>query len=335
MTVCSTPPAGLRAGDPDASGKNKAMSGPVSVEDVAEGTEPSEPAPGRVEVIQSRRAQVGEFRVQRALPRRAHRTVGSWCFVDHLGPANVRVDQGLDVAPHPHIGLQTVTWLLAGEVLHRDSLGSEQVIRPGQLNLMTAGHGVAHSEERTGQYAGDLHGVQLWVAQPSATRHETAAFEHHPELPRVDLRGATATVLVGDLDGAVSPARRDTQHIGVDLELESSSTVPLHPGCEYAVVVLTGAVEVDGTIVRPGHLAYLGEGREECGLAAAREPARCLLFGGPPFPEPVTMWWNFVARTRDEITAAHQDWVRSTARFGHVASTLPRLEVDPPPWATP
>jgi quercetin 2,3-dioxygenase len=310
------------------------MSGPVSVEDLAEGVETAEPEPGRIEIIESREAEVGEFRVRRALPRRAHRTVGSWCFADHLGPADVSIDQGLDVAPHPHIGLQTVTWLLAGELLHRDSLGSEQVIRPGQLNLMTAGRGVAHSEERTGRYAGELHGVQLWVAQPSATRDGAAAFEHHPELPRLDLDSAMATVLVGELDGALSPARRDTEHVGVDLELESSSTVvPLDPGCEYAVVVLAGAIEVNGSVIRPGRLAYLGEGREECGLAAL-EPARCLLFGGPPFPEPVTMWWNFVARRRDEITAAHEDWARASERFGRVASALPRLEVDPPPWAT-
>jgi quercetin 2,3-dioxygenase len=311
------------------------MSGPVSVEDVAEAVETGEPEPGQVEIVESREADVGEFRVRRALPRRAHRTVGSWCFVDHLGPAEVGIEQGLDVAPHPHIGLQTVTWLLAGEVLHRDSLGSEQVIRPGQLNLMTAGHGVAHSEERTGRYAGELHGVQLWVAQPSETRDGVAAFEHHSELPRVELGAAVATVLVGDLDGALSPARRDTQHVGVDLALRRGPTVvPLDPGSEYALVVLAGAVEVDGTAVKPGRLAYLGTGREECGLDAP-DPGRCLLFGGRPFPEPVTMWWNFVARTRDEITAAHQEWTQGSERFGRVASTLPRLEVDPPPWAAP
>lgn len=310
------------------------MSGPVSVEDVGEAVE-GEPEPGRVEITESREAEVGAFRVRRALPRRARRTVGSWCFVDHMGPAQVSVEQGLDVAPHPHIGLQTVTWLLAGEVLHRDSLGSEQVIRPGQLNLMTAGRGVAHSEERTGRYAGELHGVQLWVAQPSVTRDDPGAFEHHPELPRVDLGGAVATVLVGGLGTAVSPARRDTEHVGIDLELQNHPmVVPLHPDSEYALVVLAGAVEVEGRVVHPGHLAYLGTGRDECGLHA-QAPARCLIIGGPPFPEPVVMWWNFVARTREEITAAHEEWARGGERFGRVASSLPKLETDPPPWATP
>src|SRR6185295_19481914 len=125
----------------------------------------------------------GELIVRRALPRSARRLVGPWCFLDHYGPIAFGVDRPMAIGPHPHIGLQTVTWLLEGEVLHRDSLGSEQLIRPGQLNLMTAGSGIAHAEEATPGYRGDHHGVQLWVAQPEATRHAAAAFEHHAELP--------------------------------------------------------------------------------------------------------------------------------------------------------
>lgn len=307
------------------------MSGPVTTSDTAAepGRQPAEPAV--LEVTESRSSRVGDIPIRRALPRRGRRMVGAWCFVDHMGPASID-ERGLGVAPHPHIGLQTVTWLLRGEALHRDSLGSEQVIAPGQLNLMTAGRGVSHSEEGTGRYTGDVHGVQLWVAQPAATRDGPPAFEHHAELPRLDLDRATATVLVGALAGHTSPARRDTDHVGVDVELRGGTTaLPVAPEHEHAIVVLEGAVELDGTTVTPGHLAYLGTGRDEIGVRAAA-PARLLLIGGVPFPEQVLMWWNYVARTRDEIETAHRDWLAGEERFGHVASALPRIEVGPPPW---
>lgn len=285
-----------------------------------------------VEVTASREAQVGAFRVRRALPLRARRTIGAWCFVDHLGPAAVTEEHGLDIGPHPHIGLQTVTWLLQGEALHRDSLGSEQVIRPGQLNLMTAGRGVAHAEEATGRYRGDLHGVQLWVAQPDGTRDGPAGFEHHAELPRIELSAAQATVLVGELAGARSPARRDTDHVGVDLDLRRGTTaVPLQPDSEYGLVVLAGVASVDGVHLGPGRLAYLGTGRDEVALAAT-DPARALLLGGVPFDAPLVMWWNFVARTRDEIVEAHRAWEAGDRRFGAVDSPLARITVGPPPW---
>jgi redox-sensitive bicupin YhaK (pirin superfamily) len=310
------------------------VSGPVTTSDVVgEGDPPSRQRVASVEVTESRESQVGRLRVRRALPRRARRTVGPWCFIDHMGPATVTEAAGIDVAPHPHIGLQTVTWLLAGEVLHRDSLGTEQVIAPGQLNLMTAGRGVAHSEERTGRYHGPLHGVQLWVAQPSSTRDGSPGFEHHAHLPGVDLEGAVGTVLVGEIGGVASAARRDTDHVGVDLELRrGSTTVPLRPDFEHALVVFEGVVEVDGEAVPPGRLAYLGLGRDECGLRVT-DAARALLVGGQPFDEPVLMWWNFVARTRDELVGAHRDWMARDVRFGEVASPLPRIEVAPPPWA--
>ncbi len=307
------------------------MSGPVTTADAPPDEEPSAVRPACVEVTDSRVSQVGAFQVRRALPRRVRRTVGAWCFVDHMGPATVD-ERGLGVAPHPHIGLQTVTWLLAGEALHRDSLGTEQVIAPGQLNLMTAGHGVAHSEEGTARSAGELHGVQLWVAQPSATRDGAAAFEHHAELPRVELEHGVATVLVGELGDTASPARRDTDHAGVDLDLlPGRVTLPARSDYEHALVVLTGAVQLDGMVVEPGHLAYLGVGRDDIALSAD-EPTRVLLVGGVPFDEPVVMWWNFVARTRDEISAAQRDWMDAPDRFGRVDSQVPRIEVGPPPW---
>ncbi|MEX2100145.1 MAG: pirin family protein, partial [Acidimicrobiia bacterium] len=268
-------------------------------------------------------------------PRRGRRTVGAWCFADHMGPAPVTEERGLDIGPHPHIGLQTVTWLFAGDVLHRDSLGSEQVIRPGQLNLMTAGRGVSHSEEATGAYRGELHGIQLWVAQPSETRDGEPAFEHHAELPRVELRAAVATIMVGDLGGLRSPARRDTDHIGVDLDLRpGDTTMPLRATSEHALVVATGSITVDGAVIETGRLAYLGAGRDELRVTASA-PARAVLLGGTPFPETLVMWWNYVARTREEIGAAHEDWSSDSDRYGRVASPLARMDVGPPPWSVP
>ncbi|MGC8510994.1 MAG: pirin family protein [Acidimicrobiales bacterium] len=286
-----------------------------------------------IDVTTSRPGLVGALPVRRALPRRGRRLVGAWCFVDHMGPAPVSPPRGLDIAPHPHTGLQTVTWLVEGEALHRDSLGTQQPIRPGELNLMTAGRGVAHSEEGTARYRGELHGAQLWIAQPAATRDGPPAFEHHTALPQVDLDDAVATVLIGRLGDAVSPARRDTDHVGIDLALRAgATTAALRDDFEYALIILSGAVHVDDRLIEPGHLAYLGVGRVELHLTA-REPSRALLFGGVPFDEPVTMWWNYVARTREEILDAHQSWMTDDGRFGRVDSPLARIEVSPPPWS--
>ena len=249
--------------------------------------------------------------------------MGAWCFADHMGPATVTAESGVDIGPHPHIGLQTVTWLAAGEVLHRDSLGSEQVIKPGQLNLMTAGRGVAHAEEATGQYAGSLHGIQLWVAQPSATRDGDPAFEHWASLPQVELGSSEATVLVGSLAGATSPARRDTDHFGAELVVRGPFSVPVDAAHELAVVVLEGSVSVDGVDVEPGRLAYLAPGRSSLDVGGE---GRALLLGGEPFESEIFMWWNFVARTTDEIDSAYADWqAGDESRFGPVASRLPRI----------
>ena len=318
------------------------MSGPVRTEDVP--VDPVEGVAGGagavVEVTPSRASRVGALQVRRALPQRQRRTVGAWCFADHMGPVAVDDQHRADIGPHPHIGLQTVTWLVAGELLHRDSLGSEQAIRPGQLNLMTAGHGVVHAEESTG-YRGELHGVQLWVAQPERSRHGAPAFEHHAELPRAELGtgAATATVLVGELagTGVRSPARHDTDGVGLELVVPpGTATVPLQPAFEHALVVVEGALALaDGTVVEPGHLAYLGLGRDEIVLTApAPEPARALLLGGVPFEAPVSMWWNFVARDHAEIDAARQAWeAQDDARFGAVATNLARIPAPPTPWS--
>lgn len=308
------------------------MSGPLAPSDAAAVPEAARPEPPVVEVADAREAEVGPFRVHRLLPRRARRTVGAWCFADHLGPVSVPPDQDL-VGPHPHTGLQTVTWLLAGELLHRDSLGSEQVIRPGQLNLMTAGRGVAHAEEATGRLSGELHGIQLWVAQPDTTRQGPPDFEHHAELPVVDLEDGAATVLVGTFGDVGSDARRDTAHCGVDIELRGRPVaVALEPSFEHALLVLSGAVRLDGAVVEQDRMAYLGRGRAECGLDPAGGRARVLLIGGVPFDEPIVMWWNFVARTRAEIGDSYRRWTAGDEFFGTVGSRLERVPVRPPPW---
>jgi redox-sensitive bicupin YhaK (pirin superfamily) len=315
-------------------GTMSGMSGPVTVHDAGDSPSVGAPEPPEIEITPSREAEVAGVRVRRALPRHGRRTVGAWCFVDHMGPLAVDDGPGMQVGPHPHLGLQTVTWLVSGELLHRDSLGSEQLIRPGQLNLMTAGHGVSHAEESTGGYRGELQGVQLWVAQPEATRHLAPAFEHHDQLPQFEAGDALATVLVGELAGAVSAARRDTDHVGVDVALRRGQvTLPLRSDFEYALVVLEGMVTIGAVQVVPGQLGYLGLGRDELPLQA-REDARLLLIGGTPFESPIHMWWNFVARSREEIDAAQADWNAGSGRFGETGSALARIPAPLTPWGS-
>jgi hypothetical protein len=303
------------------------VSGPVGL---AEGG--SQVEPPLVEVLEPREATVGGMTVARALPRRQRRTVGAWCFVDLFGPASVSEDGGIDIGPHPHIGLHTVTYLLDGQVLHRDSLGSEQVIRPGQVNLMTAGRGVVHAEEPTGHYRGTMHGVQLWVAQPSSTRDGDGDFAHLESLPKAVVDGAEVTVLVGTVADAASPARQDTPLVGAELRLPAGGCeLPLEASYEHALVVLTGTLLVEGRRVEPTRTAYLGVGRHSVGLASP-DGARVLLLGGEPFGEELLMWWNFVGRSRDEVTAASRAWSNGDERFGSVASALPRIPAPPLPW---
>ena len=305
------------------------MSGPLDAADAAVDATVTTAEPPVVEVTEGHEALVGTTTVRRVLPRRTRRTVGAWCFADHMGPEQVSENEGLDIGPHPHLGLHTVTWLVEGAVLHRDSLGSEQLIRPGQLNLMTAGHGIAHSEEHVRTYRGTMHGVQLWVAQPSETRDGPPAFAHHAELPRAEIGGAVATVLIGELAGVVSPARQDTPLLGADLAIQPGVTTwPLRSDFEHALVVLDGEVAVGESVVRPGQLGYLGLGRDALELSALA-PSRVLLLGGVPFGEKLAMWWNFVGRTKEELAQARTQWATYDERFGEVASTLPRIA--PPP----
>ncbi|MEU8378592.1 pirin family protein [Streptosporangium sp. NPDC048865] len=257
------------------------------------------------------------MRVTRTLPHRDVRMVGAWCFVDHYGPERAR----MHVPPHPHTGLQTVSWLVEGEILHRDSVGSEQSIRPGQLNLMTAGRAISHAEESPPGAV--LHGVQLWVALPSAARGTAPAFEHHPVLPTlaVPSPGVTVTVVMGELGGVTSPATIHTPLVGAEVTLEAgaATTLPLRPGFEYAALALSGTVRVGGTLLPPGPLLYLGGGRSELALGA-EGAGRLLLLGGEPFEERIVMWWNFVGRDHEEIAAFRREWMEGEG-FGTVPGT--------------
>lgn len=259
--------------------------------------------------------------VERFLPTRDRRMVGAWCFLDRYGPADVADGAGMQVPPHPHTGLQTVSWLLAGEVLHRDSLGFHQPVRPGQLNLMTAGRGISHSERSPADRPDVLHGVQLWVALPAESAGVAPEFEHHAELPVLRLPGVAATVLLGTLGDVTSPARTFTPIVGADLALEpaASARVPLRGDFEYAVLPLAGDVAVDGLpSLDAGDLVYLGNGRDGLDVESATG-GRLLLLGGEPFEEQIVMWWNFVGRSHEDVAAARAEWEAASARFGDVS----------------
>jgi redox-sensitive bicupin YhaK (pirin superfamily) len=260
----------------------------------------------------------GSTVVRRLLPNLGRRMVGAWCFVDHYGPDDIADEPGMQVPPHPHIGLQTVSWLHQGEVLHRDSLGSLQTVRPRELGLMTSGRGISHSEESPRPHARLLHGAQLWVALPEAHRHTAPAFEHHARLPEITAAGLHGTVILGELDGATSPGTTYTPLVGVDLTLAegSSARLPLQSDFEYAALAISGSVEVDGVRVEPGSILYLGCGRRELPLLAHADSS-LLLLGGEPFEERIVMWWNYIARTDEEIRQAREEWMTGS-RFGEV-----------------
>lgn len=264
----------------------------------------------QIDVLTSREVPLGgprAMRVRRTLPQRHRSLIGAWCFVDHYGPDDVADTGGMVVAPHPHTGLQTVSWLFEGEIEHRDSLGTRAVVRPGELNLMTAGHGVSHTEVST---AGTsvLHGAQLWVALPDGTRDTAPAFEHFAPRP-VRGPGWEARVFLGSVLGATSPVTTHTPLLGAELMLAPGRTleVEVDASFEHGVLLDVGVVEVDGTELKPSDLAYVPTGRRTL-TVTAHEEARLLLLGGPPFGEPIVMWWNFIGRTHDEIVGFREQW---------------------------
>lgn len=278
------------------------------------------------QILTARETEIGPaLTVRRALPNKNLKTIGPWCFLDHFGPARAPVRVG----PHPHIGLQTVTWLMDGEIVHRDSLGTELSINPGQLNLMTAGQGIAHSEESPASFDGITHGVQLWIALPDAQRFCEPAFEHYPELPRLEKDGMDITLLMGTEIGENSPAQTRSPASALDIVLRDTGarTLALTPGFEYGLIVTEGEVSLDGVLLRPGSLLVPASP-----LAGFRientAPARLFIVGGAPLNEKIILWWNFVARRHEEIEDARQRW--ENGGFPPVTgSALQRLTAPP------
>ncbi len=281
----------------------------------------------RLESYSGRELALGSMPITRVLPVRDRRLVGPWCFLDRFGPMSFTTEKPMDVAPHPHIGLQTVTWLLAGEVVHDDSLGSQSVLRPNGVNVMTSGAGIAHAEQTPRDHTGRLDGVQLWTALPDRTRHMDAGFAHVPDVPVAESSGGIARVFAGTLLGASCPAPYYSEILGADLQLHAGREmdIPLNPDFEHAVLTLDGDAAVNGQPLQDRTLYYLGTTRTEA-CVSSRGGGRLLLIGGPPFPETILMWWNFVARTPDEIAEARADW-EARRRFGDVpAYHGPRLD---------
>jgi len=289
-----------------------------------------------VEVLQPREVPLGgprAIRVQRTLPQRQRSLVGAWCFIDHYGPVAAR----MDVPPHPHTGLQTVSWLFSGEVEHRDSAGVHAAVRPGELNLMTAGAGICHSEVSVDSGA-LLHGVQLWVALPATDRDTARDFAHYAPEP-VALPGANARVFLGQLAGSRSSVPTFTPLLGAQIDLEAGATldIDVDPAFEHGVLCDSGTIHVDGTALAIADLAYRGPGRAQLQVHNAGEgPARVLLLGGTPFTEELVMWWNFVGRSHEDIVDYRRLWEDADDRFGAVhgyRGALPRLPAPPLPTA--
>ncbi|MDZ5446954.1 pirin family protein [Micromonospora sp. 4G57] len=288
------------------------------------------------ELLKPRIASLGSTAVRRLLPNLGRRMVGAWCFVDHYGPDDIAEEPGMWVPPHPHTGLQTVSWLHEGEVLHRDSLGSLQTIRPRELGLMTAGRAISHAEQSPRQHAALLHGAQLWVVLPDAHRDTAPAFEHHAALPTLNSPdGLHATVILGEIDGMRSPGTTYTPLLGVDIALADGADVrlPVEPDFEYAVLTMSGVTRVDDVLLEPGSMLYLGCGRRELRFEADTD-AGLLLLGGEPFDEKIVMWWNFIGRSQQDIEQAREDWM-SGDRFGAIngfdGQPLPAPELPPTP----
>jgi hypothetical protein len=275
-----------------------------------------------VEVLHPRQVPLGGPRgipVRRTLPQRQRSLVGAWCFADHYGPHDVRGSRGMDVAPHPHTGLQTVSWLFSGEVEHRDSAGVHAMVRPGELNLMTAGAGICHSEVSTPNTT-VLQGVQLWVALPGADRDTGRDFAHYVPEP-TSFGRATIRVFVGELPGNRSPVPTFCRLLGAQLDIAPGTdlALPVDASFEHGVLVDRGSIEVAGARIDVGDLACQGPGTSTLSLRNAGESdARVLLLGGTPFEEELVMWWNFVGRSHDDIMEYRRLWEAHDARFGAV-----------------
>jgi len=287
-----------------------------------------------IEVLHSREVPLGgprAIRVQRTLPQRQRSLIGAWCFIDHYGP----VTASMDVPPHPHTGLQTVSWLFSGEVEHRDSAGVHAMVRPGELNLMTAGAGICHSEVSV-ESGVVLHGVQLWVALPDSDRGTARDFAHYAPAP-ISRPGAVARVFLGALADSHSPVHTFTPLLGAQLDLDADAVLDLDvdPAFEHGVLCDVGAVQMGETALAVADLGYQGPGSSTLRLQNTGDrPARVLVLGGVPFTEQLVMWWNFVGRSQDDIVSYSQLWQDADERFGAVQGyrgSVTRLPAPPLP----
>jgi redox-sensitive bicupin YhaK (pirin superfamily) len=272
------------------------------------------------------------FQVRRALPDAARRSVGPFVFFDQMGPTDLAPGGGLDVRPHPHIGLATVTYLFEGEILHRDSLGTVQPIRPGEVNWMSAGRGIVHSERTPGplRAAGSrLFGIQTWLALPLDAEESEPSFSHHGSLPLVEESGVTLRLILGDLLGLASPVATASPTFYADVELAPARrfVIPAQHE-ERGLYTVQGALEVAGTTLAAGELAVLQPGAEV--LVSASRPARFMLFGGPALEGARFVWWNFVSSRPERIEQAAEDW-----RAGRFAPVPGETEFIPLPERGP
>jgi redox-sensitive bicupin YhaK (pirin superfamily) len=283
--------------------------------------------------------------VRRTLPQRGQSTIGAWCFLDHFGPDIVTPETGMVVPPHPHTGLQTVTWLFAGEIEHRDSVGSRQLVMPGSVNLMTAGAGISHSEVSQSDST-TVHGVQLWVALPDADRHVAPFFEHHVA-PRVMLGEAQLTIFVGELaegsggastaSAARSGATTFTPLVGMEIVAPANTRfeIPVDVTFEHGLLVDAGEVTVNGEPVARDELAFFDVGVGSLVFATGATPVRLVLIGGTPFTEELVMWWNFVGRTHEEMVAFRQVWQGDVVAGGNDAGTFGHVDYEGAPLPAP
>jgi redox-sensitive bicupin YhaK (pirin superfamily) len=271
-------------------------------------------------VIVPRARDLGNFEVRRALPAAERQMVGPFIFFDQFGPVLMKAGQGVDVRPHPHIGLATVTWLFDGAIYHRDSLGSAQPIAPGELNWMTAGRGIVHSERTAAPDLArerNVFGIQSWVALPKHHEETAPNFEHvaMDRLPLITAKGISARIVAGSLYGATSPVRTHSDLFYADVQMEAGAALPLpveHE--ERGVYVAEGEVDVAGQHFAAGRLLVFRPG--DAITLRTRTNARLILLGGEPMDGPRHIWWNFVSSSRERIETAREDWKQK--RFGLV-----------------
>ncbi|WP_432559420.1 pirin family protein [Granulicoccus sp. GXG6511] len=276
------------------------------------------------ELITPREVPLGGLRamtVRRTLPTRERSLIGAWCFLDHYGPDRVAETGGMQVARHPHTGLATVSWLFTGAVDHLDSAGNSARVVPGELNLMTAGRGITHSEFST-EDTETLYGVQLWFALPDSHRHGDPGFDHYRPEP-IAIDGGEILVFLGSLAGSTSPVETATELVGAELRLQPGAqlTLAVDPRHEHGVLVDTGSAALGEVQLAEGELGFAAAGSGTLEIAAGEHGARLVLIGGEPFGEQIVMWWNFIGRTHDEVAEyrdayQHEITTGEPGRFG-------------------